>query len=390
MIQKLIPHIKWYLAVAIIVGLLTVPAIFRLAQPDTGASDLLAHAKIAHVLLEEGTWFSYSLWYTLFNLVTLGSTNPKIVLVAIVALLGGFTILKAWVVVWISQRNLHSYRLAAAIAVVLAVVMPIIDPNRPSAIYLGQISANVWHNSTNIMVAPFAIAASYAVIVFFQKTTYKQAWIVSLLIVLTTLSKPNFSLAFLPVIGIGVLILFARQRTKIMKAAFLLLIMFIPVVLVLIFQYVAVFDAEFIRKTTLSFAPFQVWSKYSANLSLSLFLSLAGPVLMLIALSARGRMSAAVVISWSTLIVAIAQLALFAEVFEDGTISYEGNWFWGSYTAITIVFLWTIIALLDDLKSEVTTSWDSVIRPITAVAISAHVFSGVYYLLTVVKSINAW
>ncbi|WP_187976155.1 hypothetical protein [Mycetocola sp. JXN-3] len=382
-------HLRSYLIITVVLSLLSAPVFYRLSQPGV-RSDLLAHAHLARGMVENGGWFSYSLWYPLFHFLSFGSDRPGVVVATIVILLTAFTVLKGWVVFWIAQRHLASTQLSVLVALVVGVVMPMIDPSHPANLYLGQVSANVWHNSTNVMVAPFAIAAFYAGIVFLQRLTIRSALIFSGLVMLSTLCKPNFSLALLPVIGIATIVIVIRRREAVAHAIKLILIAFAPVAALLILQFTIVFLSGTVRDTTLGISPFVVWSHFSANISYSLALSLAGPILMLLAMSPLARRSLEIQISWFALLVAIAQYALLVEVFPNGDVSFEGNWTWGSYTTITVVFVFSLIHTLRQLSVPRLDVWPRVALFLAGLAVAAHTFSGIYYLLNVAKTINTF
>ncbi len=264
------------------------------------------------------------------------------------------------------------------------VVMPLIDPARPTSIYLGQISANVWHNSTNILAAPFAIAAFFSGIHFLRSLSLRNATFFSALMVVCILAKPNFSLAFLPVFGIAVLFLLWRNRCKVRKSLALLAIGFVPAALVLAYQYVVVYVNPSVITAKPTFAPFIVWSAFSPNIVLSIALSLIGPLLVLIALPRERRRSLPVVIGWATLLVGIVQLSILGEGLSDGKIALSGNWFWGAYTAATIVFIVSIVELFRQFRfSEGRTPGRIMTTYVAALAICGHVASGIYYVLNI-------
>ncbi len=379
---------KYYILLSVILIALTAPAFYRLATPGV-RSDLLAHAHLAREMVENGGWLSYSVWYPIFHFASFGSENIDVVRPVIVILLTFFVLLKAWVVLWIANRYISSPQISALIAFVASVAMPIINPGNLSDIYLGQITANVWHNSTNVLVAPFAIAAFYAGILFLRELTLSRAWIFSGLIFACILCKPNFSLAFLPVLGIATIYWLIRQKIPFIRSVLLITIAYVPAALLLILQYVIVFAGEKVRDTTLSISPFSVWAVFSDNMSLSLILSIAGPALIFMALSPAARRSKAVLLSWFTLALAIAQFVFLVERFPDGSVSFEGNWIWGSYIAMTVLFVFSMIAIAKEFPEHYTKPWPQIAYFIAGLAIAAHVASGLYYLLTVGKSLNA-
>ena len=375
--------VVWYGSLVGISWLIAVPLFVRLTSLSVH-TDIMDHARLAKRVVESGGWISYSFWYPLLYLFSGGANSTTIMRLVSIGLLSILVAGKVALVFWIAKRVLDSSELAFITSLCVMVVMPLIDPARPMSIYLGQISANVWHNSTNILAAPFAIAVFFSGVHFLRSLTLKNAVFFSALVVVCILAKPNFSLAFLPVFGIAVLLLLWRKRCKLGESLALLAIAFLPAAVVLAYQYVVVYVNASVITAKPTFAPFVVWSAFSPNIILSIALSLAGPLLVFIALSRERRRSLPMVISWTTLLVGIFQLSFLGEGLSDGKIALSGNWFWGAYTAATIVFIVSIVELFRQLRpSEARTLARTPTTYIAALAICGHVASGIYYVLNI-------
>jgi len=63
---------------------------------------------------------------------------------------------------------------SALIALGVTFFGPLVGPGAPHDIYLGPIPATVWHNSTNIAVAPFALVAFWAVMRLVAEHTWRR------------------------------------------------------------------------------------------------------------------------------------------------------------------------------------------------------------------------
>lgn len=373
----------WYGSLIGIAWVISVPLFVRLTSASVH-TDIMDHARLAKTVVEGGGWISYSFWYPLLYLLSGGANSITVMRLVSIGLLSILVAGKAVLVFWIARKTLGSSEFAFLTSLCVMVVMPLIDPARPMSIYLGQISANVWHNSTNILAAPFAIAAFFSGIHLLRFLSLKNAAYFSGLMVLSILAKPNFSLAFLPVFGIAVVLLLWRKHRGLWESLLLVLIAFLPAGLVLAYQYLVVYVDPSVITAKPTFAPFVVWSAFSPNIALSIVLSLVGPALVFIALPKERRRSLPIVMGWVTLLVSIIQLSLLGEGRTDGGIALSGNWFWGSYTVATIVFIISIVELLRQIRSsEVRTSAQTLVMYVAALAICGHVASGIYYVLNI-------
>ncbi len=368
--------LAWYGSLVAVAMVIAVPVLVRLTEDET-TPDIMLHAALSADMVRDGGWISYSVWYLLLQAVTLGSTELEVLRIASVVLLAVFIAVRAVVVFVIAKAVLQRPDAAWLVAIASILVMPLINPAQPHNIYLGQLTANVWHNSTNILAAPFVIALFAAAVVFLRRASHGSATVVSALAVASVLAKPNFALAFLPALGVAALVCLAQQGVAPARRAGMLAVILAPVTVLLAIQYVLVFAMEDVRSTTLEVQPFAIWSLHSGNIPLSLLLSLAGPAVALLAMDRAQRRSLPVVLAWAVVAVAIIQLSLFAEVEATGELASSANWFWGGYLAVLVLFVVSLIEVARAALARPQTRRVAVV--VAVVVMGLHVISGVVY-----------
>jgi hypothetical protein len=369
------------LGLALTVGGLAAIPLWRLTAPGV-VSDILKHAAIAVEIVESGRFLSYSLWYPLIWAFTAGG-DPALFRLASVILLSAFVVLKSLVVYLISRERQVDVWTSAVIALGVSFIAPLVDPNAPSDIYLGQISATVWHNSTNIMVAPFALIAFWCFMRLMNQVSARAAVSAGVAIAVCVLVKPNFAIAMLPVAGVALLVLLIQRRKSWSAVALILGLTFVPAVTALLVQYAIVFGGGFNRDTRVDIVPFRVWDRFSDNYALSLALSLGVVALTALLLMTTRSIGRGTALALVVLVIAITQFIFLAEVSStSGQVAGSGNWFWGSYTALLVVWVWMVLDVRDLIErrgSPRERSW-----AVMCLALGCfHVVSGVYYALVV-------
>lgn len=371
-------------ALLLSVAAVAIIPLLRLTAPGI-ESDIPKHAALAVDIVESGMSFSYSLWYPLVWIAS-GAGNPDISRGASVTLLTVLVVGKAAVIYTIARLHRADKWEAALIAFGLSFIGPLLDPNAPTDIYLGQISATVWHNSTNIMVAPFALAAYWAFLRCYRDPSFSAAGVVAVALTVCVMVKPNFPLAFIPVAGVAMLWALRLAKTRFVRALLLLGLAFTPPLLMLVIQYLVVYVGDFPRAVavgSLGIAPLEVWSLFSDNLVLSIALSLGAAGFALAVLAIAKSFHPEVAIAAATVVVALLQAALLVEISEaTGDVAASGNWFWGAYTSLMVLFVWLTLSL----REMATASRSARHRSWALVALgglSFHVVSGLYYALVV-------
>lgn len=97
--------------------------------------------------------------------------------IASVILFTFFFVLRALVAYFLAQPHLDHSWSSAVIALAATFFGPMVNPMTPHDIYPRQIPAIVCHNSTDIMVAPFALMAFWAAVRLLRTLTLRAALI---------------------------------------------------------------------------------------------------------------------------------------------------------------------------------------------------------------------
>ena len=370
---------EYPIALSIIALSIAAPILIRLSAAGS-QSDIPAHAALAAERVRDGGWISYTLWFPLIYFTSSGSSDPTILrelsvfflLIAVVA-----KTLLAYYFSWVATRHRAA---SAIIAVLMLVAMPLMNPWNPQDIYLGQISPNVWHNSTQIFALPFSLAAFIAALALLRIQTMPRAFAFGIMVLASTLAKPNYTLTLLPVLGLMLLWEMFRAKIRPARQVALVCVAFLPVALLLATQYLLVFGKGSVSGTVLTFAPLAVWRSYSTNIPVSIGLSIAGPFFVLLALPDKRRSDPALVLSWLVLAVSILQLALLAQRLPGGAIALDGNLFWGSYSAIFMVFITSAISLGKTYLSSQDAQRPRIALFASVVILTLHAGTGIYYV----------
>jgi hypothetical protein len=349
------------------------PLFDRMAR---GASiDFSAHLRFARNMARDGAPHSERFGFELLTLLVAGFADEAVALVraaAVVATLA--TALKA-----VMSAQWLSRRLGARQALVLAAVVLFVAPitfatvhptwRRHAAVHLGQMSGLIFHNPTTVLVFPFVIA-------LFVATWRGKAVAAGALAAAQCLVKPNFVLAWAP----AFVVLELRRRGFDWRSLARVAAVLAPATAVLTWQYLT---TEKLGEAMV-IAPFRAWRQLSPNIPLSIARSVAFPALLVALHFREVRRRGELLFAWAILAVATLQYAL---LYLKGA-AYPGNWSWGRYLAIYLVFLLSV-ELFAGIAAR-RESWRGV-RPAAANAtlalvLALHVGSGLLYYWQGVRS----
>jgi hypothetical protein len=348
---------------ALVVFALSLPVFVRFcALPDLPeAGDHRGHIGAAVLMAREGKWLL--LPHPLYHLTILALSAGNLDRVAWSAAV--VLALACGVAAGISARYLTraanpSISTLTLLCLALALAMPL--PNCwKFAIFLGQITPNVWHNPTNVFTLPFALGLFVSGLQFLDSPTWSRAGWLGVLALICALAKPNYLLAFVPCLVIAFL---AKQRLRPIALVWLL-VAFGPVMILIFAQ--SRLMASYGPKIKL--APFDVWSINSPNPPISALLGLAFPLAVFLTYRERFRGETPSALAWASMFLAIAQFALFEETLGPRA---QGNFGWGMVFADHILFLVSCEFLLRQPADGR--------RRTCFLFLGAHVLVGVYYL----------
>jgi len=340
-------------------------------------SDLPAHVEFIIRFSREHNFPVYTLWYRLVYLASGFSQAYNTIAIASIVLLSGLVVFKYLITYYILKDNNHNLKIAALFAFFLILVMPLVSYYSCEAkvagsicitsfhVYLGNIAPNQWHNSTLILAMPFNLLLFYFSVKNIYSNKLSTYSIIAALSVISILCKPNYAMAFLPVLCVAILIL---NRQKRLLALTKCSIVAIPSIAILFYQWYYTFINSnlFTPGAKTVIAPFFVWSRYSPHIPLSLLLSIAFPLMVLLLF--YKKLDLYLKLGWLTFLIALSFAILFAEQPNWGA----GNFFWGAIAANYVLFLFSLNLLLKQSTS--------IKSKIAYVFFGAHFLSGGFLL----------
>lgn len=263
--------------------------------------------------------------------------------------------------------------------------------------YIGNITPNVWHNSTTILLVPVALVTfwiSYLRINSLQKKKNSTLITLTILIIVGLLIKPSYFFVFL--ISYPIMIMFNPS----LRQNFLLEIL--PVLAglgLLILQYILIYYYQSGNisqgESSVTINLFLVWSHLSDNIFLSIMGSLVFPTICLILFFRQSIKS--LIIRYATLQYVISIL-IFITFSEAGPRQYDGNFFWQCTISSYILFLAfsclsvdriinSIPRFCETIPSLKILSWKNIFQQISVrekiilITMFTHLLSGIIYLL---------
>lgn len=359
------------ISLALVIGVLSVIAFYSqiFGPHHTDIHDqLLSVQEMSH----RWQWNLYSLFYLLTYLLSFGTGNFFAISCAAMALLT-LSVMAKGLLSYLVLKNASGRKLTAACATIaLVLIMPLPNWWKPEQIFLDKIAPNLWFNATFILTMPFAILLFFSAISWLRTLSLRSWLCVLICCLMSVLTKPNYVLAFIPALGVAVLIRIAvLQKREVARA----LLYFAGLTLVAVFVLGLQYADSYLRSEPTSpfiIAPFAVWKIYSPNIPASLLLSIAFPLSVGILYFDKIKANLTALLAWGVWVVAMLQYILLA---ETGEYFRDGNWGWGSNIAMYIVFLISMMVVLSEPRSPRFY--------LVAVVWALHLATGIYYFVNV-------
>ena len=221
---------------------------------------------------------------------------------------------------------------------------------------IGYVTPIVYHSPTYIALRPFVIPLSLLALLAVQERGYRDLnqrlfWLLAAaaLMMLTTLSKPSYTIALLPA-----LILYAiRRRLRGCRGDFVFLLwgLCIPGGIILALEYLYTFAAGFRHGGTIAFGPLIFMDYYipAWRIPIQVALSLVFPAGVCLLYVEEARKCQYIKLSW--LVMAIGCLYLFT-LYQDGGGLKSGNFVWTAYSAIFVLMFASLTFLIEQHKRE--------------------------------------
>ncbi len=246
---------------------------------------------------------------------------------------------------------------AAEMTFAVSLVGPLYMPWMNPKYYAGQGTPNTWHNPTNLAVKIFAIIIFGVICDLLQDTCQMKnatkvrknvvnmkLFLVSVLLAVSVVAKPSFIMAFIPGLGLWMVIRCVIDKFKNVKVYFGICLLFIPAVLIMLYQYLTFFGKS--SEAGIGIELFRGIKYYTNHPLISSLLALFFPLLFLILNFKREitRTDTQLAISY----VSVAWL-MNAFLYEKGPRESHGNMGWAFLIALYIFWMVTSAHFLQDL-----------------------------------------
>ena len=360
------------------IGILTVVALYdQVFGPHTAdITDIYDHLLVVKDMTPHGPWNLYSLFFLLVYVLSFGSKEYLVLAVVGTVVITASVIAKGILSYFVLRRVTPNRLLAAYLSLGLILVMSLPNWWKPEQLYLDKIVPTLWFNSTAMLTMPFAILLFFTTVKWLKEGSIRTLFWLSLFSVLSVLTKPNYILAFLPVLGLVVVTQAAINRRADTFRNVLWLVGLSAVVggILYIQSTEPVSSGPFGNPNAteesvhIVLAPFAVWRVYSPNIPASLLLSIAFPLGVALLYFKESKRDVSILLAWGVLVVAIAQYALLA---ETGERFADANWIWASNIAMYLVFLVSTVVLLAQPRSKRFYFLSALL--------ALHIAAGVYY-----------
>ena len=228
------------------------------------------------------------------------------------------------------------------------VIMPFYVRSAHYQRYIGYQSASIWHNSTYLCMK---LCGIFTLILYLRlEEKYRNGltareWIsLAGAFVLVNAVKPSFSLVFLPVMALYLLADLFRRIPFIRIFFFGLTV--IPSLLVILWQNLILFGGETGNSIEIRYG--YTLTLHSLHPKATLLLSIAFPLFVLLFLWKELFRDKWYLMSWLVWGVSLVQVTFLS---ESGARARDGNFMWGYSFGIFLITVWSVIKLLEAVKS---------------------------------------
>nr|MCR5655352.1 hypothetical protein [Lachnospiraceae bacterium] len=374
---------------------LTFFIVWKQACDTVSTTDYQSHMMFAKYILNYvRTGQSYFIWHFLvFATFAAGSTLGTMTIEVSCALVTACINLAVYLVIHRVLKK-QDVRYAHLFAFVLCIVMPIYLPFYNDRIFLGQGGPVTWHNPTNLMVKPFAIAGFFLLLQLLyqirnnEKITKSEYISLAVLTFVSVLAKPSYVQGIGPALFILLLLLCIKEKGKYIKQYFCLLLTFAPIVPLILLQFFAAFyNSSDERSGGIGFGWFTPGYGYAPSPYLSSLLVVAFPLLYTLLHYRKAASDIAYPLAWIFVIVSWLENAI---LYEKGERMQDGNFSWALQLSYTILFVLTVRDFAKDVQDNIREKKKWTIADILpAIVLCCHIISGVIYIYRLLTT-NMW
>ncbi len=212
----------------------------------------------------------------------------------------------------------------------------------------GVYTPNPYWNATYLATRPFSIVAFFAGIrlldTYEAKARIRDYFTFAVALLLTTLTKPSYTLVAVPVYGLIMLYRLVKARFKNIKNTILFGLTFLPAGLVCLYQFFGVFSGTNVKgeETGIAFGFLKAWHIHSRNIPLSIVMAAAFPIGVLLINLLRLKDTTWFRHAWQ---IFLSGLLMLMCLYEKGFRMEHMNFSWGYMHGLFFIFLVSIMML---------------------------------------------
>lgn len=252
---------------------------------------------------------------------------------------------------------------------------------------MGIYTPNPIWNATYMATRPFAVMCFFEtadVLRFYREGKvgesfpWKRCIPFAVSLLLTTMTKPSYTMVVVPLIALILLGHLIQSRGKSLRNAFCLGITMLPTAAALLYQYAGVFtgvNAEG-EETGIGFAIGLVWRIYSKNILLSIVMGMALPLGVLVLNYKDIWKMHLYRFAWLNYLMATG---MFLTLYEKGFRMDHANFSWGYMHGMFVVFMLTLVLVIRN-TIQWRKSWKILFVIAEWVVLSVHLICGVNFL----------
>jgi len=357
-------------------------------------TDIQLHNKYVLLIISNNKSYPPNfLYYFLVNLLSfftgkLFLINTASVLILSSAVLLRYFITKTIIIEYLqSKKIVYNNSIPVYLSIALLFLFSIQDIYNIfilKKLYLGRIVPTVWHNSTTILLFPFAILLfwkQYKEIINSSKTTISNLLIIALLIVVNAIIKPSFLLVFIPVTVVFLFIKYFPGRIKQLLINLMPLVFGLSIIalLTLLIYYLQIGSFQSKESKIILTKPFEVFSLWVPTwyIPFSLFFSFAFPIIYLAFYPSTLKSNLVKYV----LLLTILGVILSAFIGEGGPRDFHGNFSWQN---VITCYLLMLVITMEGATRYLKNKYVGLKEKILVLIFAFHILSGVLYIVKII------
>lgn len=283
------------------------------------------------------------------------------------------------------------------LAFLINIVMPCYIRGFSNGRYIGMESANIWHNSTYIVMKPLALLCIILYVDLmetYQETLSFRKWLLfSMTLVICTGVKPSFLVAFAPMMAIFLLVDLIKGIP--FRKIFLFGLAVVPSLLVILLQNAVLFGGN--TGNGWEIRPGYALSMHSGYPLIAAVLSILFPLAVLVWNVKKLKINRWISFAWLMAFVGFVEVFLLC---ETGGRALDGNFMWGYSFAILMIFVVSVLLWLADIQfvkscgfseQEKKSNGNWLYKAYLAVVsfvLLYHIYCGLYFYLNLLRGVS--